>query len=103
MVDSESDHRCGSFHSPARANWDVDHRAHMDGYSVHSEFKAVWADPLPLHGPLLSRDDRTGARACFGCRFRRLLCMAFIGSSHSWRKHDHLVGHGKGVGKILSA
>jgi hypothetical protein len=27
--------------------------------------------------------------------------MAFIGSSHSWRKHDHLVGNGKGVGKIL--
>jgi hypothetical protein len=27
--------------------------------------------------------------------------VAFIGGSHSWRKHDHLVGHGKGVGKIL--
>jgi hypothetical protein len=32
-----------------------------------------------------------------------LLCMAFVGGSHSWRKHDHLVGHGKGVGKILTA
>jgi hypothetical protein len=29
--------------------------------------------------------------------------MAFIGDSHSWRKHDHLVDHGKGVGKILLA
>src|SRR5215467_4844359 len=29
--------------------------------------------------------------------------MAFIGGSHSWRKHDDLVGHGKGVGKILLA
>src|SRR6516164_3549622 len=29
--------------------------------------------------------------------------MAFIGGSHSWRKHDHLVGHRKGVGKILPA
>src|SRR6516165_9090984 len=29
--------------------------------------------------------------------------MAFIGGSHSWRKHDHLVGHRKGVGKILLA
>src|SRR5258708_20903689 len=36
------------------------------------------------------------------CRLT-LLCMAFVGSSHSWRKHDHLVGHGKGVGKILAA
>jgi len=29
--------------------------------------------------------------------------MAFIGGSHFWRKHDHLVGHRKGVGKILLA
>src|SRR6516164_4006292 len=29
--------------------------------------------------------------------------MAFIGGSHSWRKHDHLVGHRKGVGKLLLA
>jgi len=65
----------------------MDHRAHLDGYGVHSQFKAVRTDPLPLHGPLLSRDDRTGARACFGRRFRRRrLCMAFIGGSHSWRK-----------------
>ena len=101
MVDSESGHRCGAFLSFTGANRDVDHRARLDGHCVHSECKAVRADPLPLHGPLLSRDDRTGARACFGCRFRRLLCVAFIGGSHSWRKHDHLVGHGKGVGKIL--
>src|SRR6516165_1245690 len=26
--------------------------------------------------------------------------MALISGSHPWRKHDHLVGHGKGVGKI---
>jgi hypothetical protein len=31
-----------------------------------------------------------------------ILCMAFVGGSHSWRKHDHLVGYGKGVGKILA-
>ena len=29
--------------------------------------------------------------------------MAFVGGSHSWRKHDHLVGHRKGVGEILVA
>ena len=29
--------------------------------------------------------------------------MAFIGGSHSWREHDHLVGHRKGIGKILVA
>src|SRR5262249_21837174 len=29
--------------------------------------------------------------------------MAFVGGSHSWRKHDHLVGHGKSMGKILAA
>src|SRR5262245_48118510 len=29
--------------------------------------------------------------------------MAFIGCSHSWRKHDHLVGHGKGLGKVSAA
>jgi hypothetical protein len=70
MVDSESGHRCGSFHSTAGANRDVDYRAYLDGYSVHFEFKAVRADPLSLHGPLLSRDDRTGFRGCFGCHFR---------------------------------
>ena len=70
MVDSEGDHRCRSFRPYARASWDMDHRAHLDGYGVHSQFKAVRTDPLPLHGPLLSRDDRTGARACFGCHFR---------------------------------
>ena len=103
MVDSESGHRCGSFHFPARANRDMDHRARLDGYCVHSQFKTVRTHPLPLHGPLLSRDDRTGARPCFGYHFRWLLCMAFVGGSHSWRKHDHLVGHGKGVGKIRVA
>ena len=87
MVDSERGDRCGSFRPPTRASRDMDHRAHLDGYGVHSQFKAVRTDPLPLHGPLLSRDDRTGARACFGRRFRRRrLCMAFIGGSHSWRK-----------------
>src|SRR5262249_62277693 len=69
MVDSESGDRYGSFHSPAGAHRDVDRRARLDGYSVHSEFKAVRTDPLPLHGTLLSRDDRTGARACFGGSF----------------------------------
>ena len=87
MVDSERGDRCGSFRPPTRASRDMDHRAHLDGYGVHSQFKAVRTDPLPLHGPLLSRDDRTGARACFGRRFRRRrLCMAFIGGSHCWRK-----------------
>jgi hypothetical protein len=69
-LEKRSGHRCGSFHSPAGANRDVDYRAHLDGYSVHFEFKAVRTDPLSLHGPLLSRDDRTGAGACFGCHFR---------------------------------
>ena len=101
MVDSESSHGCGSFHPAARANRDMDYRARLDGYGVHSEFKTVRTDPLSLHGALLSGDDRTGARACFGCYSRGLLCMAFIGGSHSWWKHDHLVGHGKSVGKIL--
>src|SRR5215813_3066716 len=27
--------------------------------------------------------------------------MACVGGTHSGRKHDHSVGHGKGVGKIL--
>src|SRR5258708_26160854 len=36
MVDSESGRRCGSFHSARGANRDVDHRAHLDGYSVRS-------------------------------------------------------------------
>jgi hypothetical protein len=63
VVDSESSHRCGSFHPAARANRGVDHRARLDGYCVHSQFKTVRTDSLPLHGPLLSRDDRTGARS----------------------------------------
>jgi hypothetical protein len=66
MVDSESGHHCGSFLSHARASRNVDHRAPLDGYSVHSQFKAVRTDPLPLHGALLSRDDRTGARLASG-------------------------------------
>src|SRR5215471_8947445 len=50
---------------PARTEiWN--HRARLDGYCVHSQFKTVRTHPLPLHGPLLSRDDCTGARACFG-------------------------------------
>ena len=70
VVDSESGHRCGSFRPPARACRDMDHRAHLDGYGVRSQFKAVRTDPLPLYGPLLSRDDRTGGRACFRRHFR---------------------------------
>jgi hypothetical protein len=51
MVDSESSHRCGSLHCSTSANRDRDQRARLDGYCVHSEFKAVRTDPLPLHGP----------------------------------------------------
>src|SRR5215475_4324901 len=57
MVDSERDHRCGSFLSSTRANRNVDHRARVDGYSMHSQCKTVRADPLSLHRTLLSRDD----------------------------------------------
>ena len=70
MVDSESGHRCRSFSPRARTSRDMEHRAYVDGYGVRSQFTAVRTDPLPLHGALLPRDDRTGARACFGCHFR---------------------------------
>src|SRR5215831_13252402 len=99
--DPESGHRCGAFHSSACANRGVDRRPRLDEYCVHPQFKAMRTDPLPLYGPLLSRDDRAGAHVCFGYHFRQLLCMAYIGGSHSWRKYDRLVGHRKGVGKIL--
>jgi hypothetical protein len=36
MVDSDSGYRCGAFLFAARPNRDVDHRARLDGYSVHS-------------------------------------------------------------------
>jgi hypothetical protein len=41
--------------------WIIAHR--LDGYCVHPLFKAARTDPLPLYGPLLAHDDRTGARA----------------------------------------
>ena len=97
--DPESGHRCGAFHSSACANRGVDRRPRLDEYCVHPQFKAMRTDPLPLYGPLLSRDDRAGAHVCFGYHFRQLLCMAYIGGSHSWRKYDRLVGHRKGRGE----
>jgi hypothetical protein len=58
------------FPPPARTGtWIIALIWMVDGHRVHSQFKAMRTDALPLHGPLLSSDDRTGARACFGCHF----------------------------------
>jgi len=101
VVGSSSCHCCRSVSPGACSNRHLDHRAHLDGDGVHSECKEMRTHPLPLHGTLLSRHDRTGARACFESGFRRFLWMACIGCSYSCRKQDHLVGYRAGVGKIL--
>ncbi len=103
VVDSAGRDHCRSVCFGVGSIRHLDRRAHPDGRGVYSEFEAMRAHPLPLHGTLLSRHGGAGARACVRHRFRRSLCMACFGRSHSWRKRDHLVGHGAGVGKILVA
>jgi len=73
------------------------------GTGLHSQRKAVWADPLPLHGSILPRDDCADVGARFWRRGRRQLWLVGIGLRHPGRKQAHLVGDRVGLGKILIA
>lgn len=101
MVDSAS---CGT-DRPIRAypgsNRCLDRRTDLDGRRLHSQCKAVRAHPLPLHGTLLSRHDRSSACARLGLGSCRFLRLAYPGRSHSRWKQAHLVGKRAGVGEIL--
>ena len=84
VVDSASRHCCGFVCSGPCSRRRLDHRPHLDGDGVPSECKTLRTHPLPLHGTLLSRHDRTGARACVGRCFRRFLWMALFGCVSFW-------------------
>jgi hypothetical protein len=79
----------------------LERRARLDGNGVHFECKALRPYPLPLHGALLSRHDRTGTRSEFEHCFRRIVWMDRIGRSYFGRQQDRVVGYRAGVGEIL--
>jgi hypothetical protein len=65
----------------------------LDGNGVHAECKTVQTQPLPLHGPILSRDDRAGRCAWFWLRLGQDLRLADIGRRYSARKRASVVGN----------
>jgi len=71
------------------------------GRSVRPQCKTMRPHSLPLHGTLLSRDDRAGTRPWLGRGFRRDLWMDCVGRHHCRRQQAHLVGDRAGMGKIL--
>jgi hypothetical protein len=102
VVDPSGRHSHRASSSGACSSRDLDHGAHLDGDSVHSECEALRTHSLPLHWTLLSRHDRPRARARSPwARLRGLLRMACISRSYSCRKQDHLVGRRACMGKIL--
>jgi hypothetical protein len=101
VVDSLGRRYCQSARARPCSNGYLDRCAKLDGNGVHSQRKAVRTHPLPLHRPLLSRDDRAGRRAWFWPRLRRHLRLAGIGSRHSARKQAPLVGDRACLGQIL--
>jgi hypothetical protein len=92
---------CQSVRARPCSNGCLDHRAELDGNGVPSQCKAVRTHPLPLHWPLLSRDDRAGRFAWFwhglGLHFR---LVASSRCQSPW-EHAPLVGNRAGLGQIL--
>jgi hypothetical protein len=68
---------------------------------VRPECETMRSHSLPLHGTLLSRDDRAGTRPRLGCGFGRDLWMDCVGHHHRRRQQAHLVDDRAGMGKIL--
>jgi hypothetical protein len=66
VVDPSGRHSHRASSSGACSSRDLDHGAHLDGDSVHSECEALRTHSLPLHWTLLSRHDRPRARARLG-------------------------------------
>ena len=89
---------------PARrtlANSRLEHRASLDGRSVHAECASLWPNTLPLHGAILPRDDlaRPGVRSgCCPCQLLRVACPR---GDRDFRRQGHLVGDRKGMGQVF--
>jgi hypothetical protein len=83
------------------SNGYLDRCATLDGNGVHSQRKAVRTHPLPLHWPLLSRDERASRCAWLWLRLRRHLRLGSIGKRNSARKQTPVVGNRACLGQIL--
>ena len=59
VVDSPSGHCCWSVCAGCCSRCNLDRRADLDGSCLHPQCQAVRSHPLPLHRPILSRDDCT--------------------------------------------
>ena len=81
VVDSFGRHSCQPVRARSCSNCNLDHCAELDGGGVHSQCKTVRTHPLPVHRPLLSRDDRAGSCAWLWPRLRRPLRLAAIGQA----------------------
>jgi hypothetical protein len=101
VVDSLDRRYCRPVRARPCSSGTLDHCAKLDGNGVHSQCKAVRPHPLPLHRPLLSRDDRAGRRPRFRPRPRRNLRLAGIGRRHSVWKRAPLVGDRACLGQIF--
>jgi hypothetical protein len=101
VVDSMGRRSCRSVRVCPRSSGYLDYCPELDGNGLHSQCKAVRKDPLPVHRPLLSRDDRAGRRARFRPRIRRHLRLADIGRRNSARKQTPVVGDRACLGQIL--
>jgi hypothetical protein len=84
---------CGRLaHRRKLARRSVDGCARLDGRRLPHQCEALRTEPLPLHRPLLSGHDSSGAPPCLGRRPGRLSWMAHIGPPHPRRQQSHLVG-----------
>lgn len=101
VVDSPGWHCCGLVCSIAGSNRHLDRCAHLDGNGLHSQCKAVRANPLPLHGSILSRDDSADVGDRFWHCHGGHLRVVGIGLHHPARKQAHLVDDRASLGKIL--
>jgi hypothetical protein len=101
VVDSLGRRYCQSVRVCPCSNGYLDRCAKLDGNGVHSQRKAVRPHSLPLHRPLLSRNERASSCAWFWRRLHRNLRLAGIGSRHSARKQAPLVGDRACLGQIL--
>ena len=103
LADSSGRDSCQPVCARPCANRNLDHCAELDGSGVYSQCKAVRTHPLPVHRPILCRDDRAGQRAWFWLRLRRHVRLGSIGRRHSSRKQNSVVGDRACLGQLLSA
>jgi hypothetical protein len=101
VVDSFNCRSCRPVRTCPVSNGYLDRCAGLDGSGMHSQCKEVRTHPLPLHRPLLSRDDRAGRCAWFWLRLRRYLRLGSLSRVHSPRKRYPVVGDRACLGQIL--